>query len=709
MSLRPLLVLALLMPFVAPHATASPDAWVLEDPAGDAGPSLIGGLPSAPIPTTAHVDLRSITIDEEDESGFALTIHVGHLAAPKPTNLGANYVNFNVQFQVAGSEARYYLGVHNSGEFVADAESSFVPSPFAGGYLSACDNESCFGQDLAVEQVENGYRIWVPKGALVGEGWDPDYAPPSLPKSIDQGSSLTKIRVSAYGSLVPLFSSVRDVAPNTDFAPPYVFKRAMGNTVVALQLHDAYPSLSVQSGFNQSLPLVVVNKGDAKRLLQFSYAVEGPADKVGRYAVYGPPSMAIPAQSTRNFTFALNVQPGASAADGVRLVVRSKSLGHADEVGVASALLSPGAALTPEQNTLHFFARPANGFVPQPLCDVPNFLFICRTGFVSPDAEDPEGDADAAIQGYAYPASVVSAQQYFFLPMQRGLSAPIAFDRTKPTEIELVLRSQTPAEGLRLKAELSWAGSDFEDTMAQGGQTVNVGTSPTSVKLALPTMLQTDYVPRGTQLGLRIDVTYEATTTGYPNWALGGLEILPKDSLIRLPIAPLPESLRPDALSNPFQLTPVDEDGREEFVNPGEGRLFNVSLLHQGVEEARVHLDAVVAPAGWTVEVLPGSDYNMKPGDALTLGVLAHAPPDAREAERADIRLNATDASGKPVTLLLNAIITSGIDLHDDSQAFKADDEALSKLAVDKHGTPGFELWLLAVALVGFALRRRKA
>jgi hypothetical protein len=699
------------LPLLAPAALAAEPGpeWRVTDPVGDAG--FLGyGAPSPPVadPTSRQADVTALTIGEEDETGFAVTFFLDHLKPRAAETLGLEYLYAGLSFHVGNSPVYYFVSAGLDGEFQPDAQGTFVPTSEPYGYLSACDDDQCEGQDIEATQVENGLRLWVPKSGLIGLGWSSDRLPRGMPTTIDPGSSLTKIRGYVYGSSVPFFGGASDTVPDDDNAPPYVFKHRMANGVVRLNLPDSLPSLAVQTDLNQSLTLLVTNLADSKRIIQLSYGLEGPKDKLDRYAVYGPPTLTLPPMSTRNFSFALNVKPGAAPTDGVRLVVRSLSVAHPEESGYAAATLQPGPALGPANNVLHFLSYRTPFFGgPEALCDHPSMFWSCDRGFLSADPNDPEGRPEGAIQDSGLSGGPFGGEQDFFVMMRRGLSAPVAFDRSKPVELELSLQAPVRAEGARLTAELAYAGSGFDSAVGNARQTVNVDTTPTAVKLALPVALESDILARGNVLYLRLRFEYPAGTTSHAAWAAGGVQILTKESRIRLPLAPLPEALRPEATSNPFQLSPVS--GREDYVNPGEARLFNVSLLHQGVETARVHLTTTVTPSGWSAEVLPGSEYELSPGDTVTIGVLVHAPQGAKENERADVRVNATDDEGHPVSLLLQAVATS-TDLPDDSAIFLADGDARAKLVTNGgHRTPGFELLGAVAALAALAMRRRKA
>lgn len=718
MTLRWVLGALLILPGFSTWAAASEDAaeWRYEDPTGDVSATFVAvpGTPGQPSSAAnRHVDITAVTIGEEDANGLAITFHFDQLkVGPPPSNfLHASYLSLRAEFQVTGSDLRYYLSAGVEGVTQASTDAVFVASEEAYGSLWAC-NRSCLYDDSEVTVSEGQVRLWLTKAGILGLTTDAEDRPTGLPASVGPGAQLKELRFRTSYSAAP-FVGYADYAPELpDFASPYNFQVAAANDVIRLSLPDSRWGLSVQSNVNQSLPLVVENLADAKRLIQVQYELVGPKDKLGNYAVHGPTTLTVPPASTRNFTYALNVKPEARADDGVQLVISSKSVAH-DELGYAKTRLVPGLSLGPDSNMLHFLTYPVS-YVADPvdpvLCADPGIFFTCGYGFLSIDPNDPEGVPDRPLKGSLSGLGLASVQQSFWLALNRPTTGPVNFDPTKPVELELSLRAPLAAEQLVLTADLSYYSDGVgEGTIFNVRETIAIGASPTTIKISAPTELGADstVLPRGTYLSLRMDIRYPEGSPAFASWAAGGIELLPQDSHLRLPLVELPDALRTEAVDTPFQLSPVGD--AVNYVNPGESRLFNVSVLHQGTEQARVRVTAEPG-LDWDADVLPGSQYDLMPGDAVTVGVLVHTPDGVKENERREIRVNATDAEGNVVGLLLTLYVTSSIDFADDAGRFSADPDALAKQAAPKGGnSPGPELLLVLVSLAAVALRRRKA
>lgn len=703
-------LLALLLLAVPPIGASPEGAWAQADPSGDVSP--IGGPVGLPLTAaTSAIDITGMRIENEDEVGFDIVVQVAELRVADDAFTGFDGINFDGTFHLAGAKPTYRFYSYIYGSFSPDATSTFTAAPDAAyAYFYVCDRH-CIDDELTVtlDDAANTVRFTFSKAGLLGEGFLGD-EPSGLPTTLAVGDLLTDLRIESQ-SVGPVFSPLYDSVPDEgNDAPPYAFKTPAANTVVVIELPGTYGGLAVLPGVNLSVPFSIVNRAEGKRLLEIEYVLTGAA--AGNYAAWGPRALTIPAGEARNFTLAIDTKAAAKAADDVRLAVRAKSPGRPDEMGYAAADLVPGATLSPASNVLHFHSL-GDGAVGQPLdtalCANP-VLFGCNQGFLSPLEQDPDATGDGSIQGYGG-FSATDATNQFWIPLRRPLPTALAFAEDAPMQLELQLKAPVRAEGVRIEAEMWYSSESEGGSLLSVSTTATIDPAGTLVKLSGPAEVgDSGVVPAGSFMYLRLDVSSFLSPSGTAAWGAGGITISAAESRIVLPLVELPESLRNVAKATPFQLAVVGDD--EEFVNPGEARLMNVTILNQASDAHRADVTATIDRAGWSVEVFPGRAYDLDAADMVKLAVLVHAPADAKEAEQGLVRLNVTDETGANATLLLLVTATDGFDFRDDSLGFDTDADARAKLAVPKgKDTPGFHAAFAALAVLGLAFvwRRRKA
>jgi hypothetical protein len=721
-----LLVAAVLVPASLGQPEGDP-AWHVDDARGD-----VAVTSTAPSPAllSRHVDLVRFAIDDEDEVGFYLSFYVDQIKTGYGVGPFGFGTSFEASFQVEGAAARYYVYASIATSTEADADGTFYVLPDA--YYHSAELAICgegfwcrwLPLPVTVDEARNAFHIWVPKGSLMGHGLGGGGPVPGVPSTIRPGQQLRELRAFSYQYL--LVTSARDRVPDLEAAPPYAFAKPTANTVVRMELpgaapydpwsgdSDPTPRLDMQPGVNQTVAFTLTNLAAAKRLIKMEYRIVGPAEQVARYKVWGPETLTLPGNESRDFHLAVDVAATASATDDVRLVARGVSLGRTDEIAYASARLAPGLVLTHENPILYAHSAPSfmasAGTLGEAACVAKFVMFECTRGFLSPHESDPAAHNGANIQGYGSPSSGGTQYQYFRLSLPRTLSLPLVFDVAKPLEVQFRFTSPVNADGVRIQATMQYSSPDGGGVLFEGSTTSNLAAGGTTVTLSGPPRLSGKAViPAGALLDLRVRTTNVLSPTGTAAWAAGGYELVPVQTRITLPLLPVPEDLLGRATPNPFQLKPVSS--AEDFVNPGKGRLFNVSLLNQGSSEHRAQITAGVNAPGWTTEVRPGSAYKLGAGDVVTFGVLVKAPAEAREGDAATIRVNVTDEAGETVGIRLGVIATSGIDLPDDSLLEAGDEEARAKVQRDRgSNTPGPEPLVIVLGAVAaaWAARRRK-
>lgn len=749
-----LVLLAMSFVAVLPPVTAQEGAapWRISEDAGDVSPMEpnAAGVPANP--TVSHADLVALEIDQEDEAGLRVSILVDELVVRWVADCCQSRTAYVVSFKLGSSPVEYKLrfSLWSSDLPAADAGSIYAVASWWGYFCVNAPGDWCTLEqraDLTLDDAGNAIRFWIPKESLLGQspdedrgfiirGGDEPQPPPGLPPVLKAGDRLTEFRVEssyyltrgsvcAVAACLPVFpppATLEDAMPDGGPADEsYAFTHGSANGPVRLRLTgaDSDGDLPVLNGLNQSVRFELKNTQAAKRLVKLEYKLDGPEAALGRYAVFGPSTISIPAETERNLTLALNVSGDAADEDDVRLIVRGTTVGHPEELAYAAARLIPSPTLTPEANILYLHARSVSRTPVAPLdtvvCRLPEFFLgyeePCRTGFISPRKDEEGTDPTGRIGGFQFPEDEELHLGYL-MPALRSLPAPVALDPAKPIEIDVQLVAEIPTDGLTFQAFL-FNDDDFE-TLFEAKAEGSVGPAPTTIQFhGTPQVAEgeTSVIPAGTGLVFGFLVSSSLSPTGGASWAAKGIEIVAPASQIRMPVRELPPEYQIKAVPGLFQLQPLGSV--EDHVNPGESVAFNVTLLNQGTTEGVVDLSTTLdAPPGWSARVVPGNAFKLAPGEAFQVGVLVAAPRDANEGDLVGVWLNATSReSGSVASLRFNAIAVGGVDQPDAGASYAVDPEAQGHLVVpDGKGTPGPELVaaLGVAALVGAWMRRRR-
>lgn len=710
MARKSLLLMAvlLLVPLVPAGPAASP-GWPLQDPADDLGAGPVpSGLSSGGLSDTADFVGASL---RDDEAKLVVELKVKDLRVGQGAGCCVQNVYISGGFEVEGSSLRHWLhvrlGAPPGAEFVVDAQQSSA-------YSTACGEDDCHGGPvpMTLDAAANTVRLDVPKTMLLGQfpgGRRLEGGPLDLPA----GARL--LEAAFYSSwdpptpFLPLSVTLDDRIPDEDDAPPYLFEAGAANAVVSLDLPSIDGALGVQTDTNQTLRFTARNDASGKRILNLAYKVDATSPAAAaRYVVDGPRTITLASLAERNFTFTLKTLPGTTAEDGARLTLRATSTGHPNEIALAAARLVATPALGPLQNVLYFQSRSLSGVagpVDSLLCHPALPTSGCENGFLSAEENPPGASAEPIRGGDDLDEERIG--EGFFLILDRPSPTPLAFDRMRPVELELHLKSAAPASGVRFEGGLLWGADDAEGTVATFEGELESGPDGSVLKTSAPVELREgESIAAGNLLGLFLLLEVPHGDASGPAFLTGGFEIQPKASRIILPLTELPPALRPAASASPVQLSIVGSN--EEFVNPGEATRFGVSLLNQAEASTRVELATVEVPSGWTAEIRPGARYVLEPGDVVTFDLLLTPSKDAMEGDFAAPTIEARVAGATTTTLLVRATVATGVDLDDDSEDYVADLDAQSKLEVAKGSSPGAGL-LAIVAAIALAWRRRGA
>lgn len=719
-------------PGPAAAQAAGGEDWAAPDEAGDVSPLEPGLAPLPPNPLTATVDLVELRIEHEDELAFELFLHVDGAWSQTVGSCCTVAIRYTTRFKLDVSPVEYEVRLTAYGKTLPDASN---PSALLGvGPVTAqfclrpvgglCESRGSL--EAWFDDERDGFGVRVPKERLLASSqplppWQQPVA--GLPSTLRVGDAAVEFRVEAEQRLVgpptsgpdlaggPPDASFHDALPDSGVvATPYVFRHPAANTAIRVAAAGAGASLPVVPGASQPVTLTVTNLAATKRIVQLRYGVESPDGPPSGYNATGPGALTVPGGQSRNVTLALTVPAGAARADQARLVVRGTSLIFAGEVGVVEVRLAPGLVLRPGEEDLRFHARPEpvmGGPADEVLCRLPR-IGDCKRGFLSSRADDPEAAAGARV-GFV---ATHDGSAFGFLaevPSLDGLALPASMDPARPVEFELELAAAAEATGLDLEATLSYAPPAYDwfgNLLARATAQATVGPTPSTVRMSANVLAGEPGRPLVLPAGTKVEVRLRATTAapgGVVDWAASGLELLPAGSRVVVPVGVPPPDLVSSGAS-PFQLAALQ--GADDLVNPGEARLFNVSVLHQGTSAERVRLGVGLENAtGWSADVLPGREYDLEPGDTITVGVLVRAPASASEGETAHLRLLATALDGSTASLRLTLVVV-GLDLRDDAGAFEADADARGRLVDGDLGQRTSAAALVGLlAALGVALR----
>lgn len=145
------------------------------------------------------------------------------------------------------------------------------------------------------------------------------------------------------------------------------------------------------------------------------------------------------------------------------------------------------------------------------------------------------------------------------------------------------------------------------------------------------------------------------------------------------------------------------------FANPGNLRVFNLTVLNEGVASDVAVISTTVSPAGapWTVTVAPPGPFTLGPGESRQFSVGVTPGVDVKESELARIEIVATSQSDDTArsNVLLTVTATKG-------QVLPSQSLDVGPKEGGKGGglpAPGLPLLALAIAAVGLVLWRRRA
>lgn len=721
------------------HAEAQ-DYEAQTDASGDPMPF---GLP-APAPTstplTSALDLTEFGIAEEDELGLKLYFKVVNFKGD-PTQSIISGTYFLIQARLEGTNTYYGLewyaslpGALDSASGVQDANVRFCVYPNHEEDQPLFFSE-CYPQlvSATVDYDGNRFEALITKDALMGRA--PAEGAGTLVNApvITQGSRLSEIYVESSGNFPTFF---QDRLPNEEYTTPYVFLHEAANTRIRLSLDAGVTSpdaggdagggddrvepsiepaasnrVSVTPGVPSLVGLRIENLVAAKRLVNLSATVQG-GEGANLWSLQILPTIQVPSGQSRVVNLIVNLSAKAQHRDEAVAIVRGESLGVVGEIGAIRLELVASAPPSPQQKTLYFHAaeREDAGLFAEAVCSVvPCFSDLTWLNTLD---EDPAADLDA---GTRMTLTSVGGAGGF----STGYSVEFGLDT--PLATALVL---DPAQSV--KAQLAFKPSVefpaqlyFEVSTAVSGRVIASQSASVTVKEGAPIALTLPPMPDATRIEPSDGPLVARITLRPPLAGPGAAALLPTfmfvpaQSQIELPIVPDPNAGTISLAAGPAFVSLSPESDLEAFLNPGRAKLFNATVVNEGIEADDAQLEVIYDDPDWRVQLLPGARFHLPAGDGAKFSILVHAPENATEGQQLHFIVNATSVADPRAQsqLRFTAIVTTSIEIADESHYYQEDTESSGKVVpTAARNTPGFEGVLLALSIVAvtFAFRRKK-
>jgi MYXO-CTERM domain-containing protein len=404
----------------------------------------------------------------------------------------------------------------------------------------------------------------------------------------------------------------------------------------------------------------------------------------------------------------VNATPTVQHRETAEVVVRGQSLGFPDELAALRLTLVASVPPGPSRQTLYFHAAQGEDAGTLDALCIIFFCFDRQATWSNTLQEDSLANLDDGfhmdMMGFGFGNVAYSAR----FPLDTPLAQAVVLDANKSIEAELVFKPVVEFSGsVSLEVTTSMSGR----LIAGGSYSGTIGTAVIPLSF-LPLADAVRVTPEDGRLELRLTVRTQTTGAGATS-LLPDFQFVPKRSSVTFPFIPDPNagdirvSLGPAFIGLSLQTDP------QEFLNPGRGKIFNATVVNEGIEADEAKLEILYDQPNWRVDVLPGIRYNLPPGDNARFSLLVRAPADAKEGDQLHILVNATSHKDPNVRsqIRLTAIVTTGIDIPDETRHFKTDEESAQKVVrPPSKNTPGPTAVLGALAILGFGAwsRRRR-
>jgi hypothetical protein len=716
-----LVALSIALLSLPPVAFAQANDYVVEDEAGDVSAGMADTRQPVPaVDTLPYIDVRKLEIRDLDEEilEFRLSNEEGFRPAPKDwqssSYIGIQQIRHRVHFTVVGIGAQptkvfletdqLRLRIDNytdaKTEVITTGVSLCVPLPGS----QQCDY---FSQFYIEHRIENGVLVMpVPKEFLTSQAAEAHSSfggaggASALPPRLYPGDKLTEIHVVgeepneifATGLGMPTVD-VRDRLPNEGNAPDFTFTYPSATNDLVIH----YPPWSVVAGEENVIQIQVDNKAPVKRIVNFSLEQDLLAGDPWPASI--SPSATIPAGLSTNVT--LRVKAPAlkdGVGDYASFKIRGNVITQPGNVAIRTVYLAATAPLDKQHSTLFFTGELFNSGLPAG----PSYGYGLLTRL---DAVASQQTAPIPFQSYLSFGAGNSIQLMQYAWDNGGIPNPASF---RPGEQgAAVLEVDSPAA---FSGSLSVQLMQEDLVVAQHVGAIDLAQGRTTVEAPLDILPDVKKLePANGTLFLIIEITGsgpEASAVNLAHFAGQEVSLVPKSTQFRLPID-RDYSVAPVAA--PFKFSLAAAEDLEAFINPGKTQVFEFDLRNEETKAVRVELVPENKSADWNVEIRPGVRYRLAGNDSAHIGVLVSAPSTVKEGDQFTFQLRVRDSDTQlPVAVArIHLIVTSGVDIEDETFAAAGEDE--SKLETEAKKSPTVHALVPVLVVAFLAWRRRRA
>lgn len=738
MRLTRLVLLLLIVPLIAPAADAQPATkgdLAATDGEGDVqfGPqSPQPGFPPA-MPSTVvtdYLDLVELKVYQETVDGIRIAVSLKTLEKP-PFTLSNHQIE--VRFAGQNSPPVSYSLTWNQVYFTTNGPTDDNNTPDMAAsfcfYAAPEQTGSCLRQRVVgwMDFETNSLVAFIPKSSLLGiDPLSPQFQSP-IPVTMGKGSRLSNFSVETFGD----FWS--DRLPNTGEAGPYTFQEPTANERLRVRLYtnetapaeptDPYaqyyafapqatdfPEVPVEPGAPFPVAIEIQNLNGAKRLVNITLEFLEPQD-APKWQLRMAPSLQIPGNDTRVINLLVNATSAVQHRDSALVRIVARSVGFADELGSQTIKLVATVPPNPTDRTLFFHAVAVESGFPVDTCNGVPFFTCFGDVYLNTVEEDPFATGDEQpLTGFTSIFSggsgqLVQGSTTVSFPLEQALARDLVLDIDEDVVGEIQIGTSQPFDGT---LEVNMRAGDLP--IGSVLVPVTAAASQDPIPFAFLPLMDAARIPSGSVIGIEVRITYSYVGTSAA-LLVDSPGITPKGSFVTLPIIQDPRANNLSVAGENGLISLTVKGDRDDFVNPGESRAFNVTLVNEGADLDSINITGLIETGKCAIQIKPGQRFRLDGGDSARLGVLLRAHSEAKEGDRCQARIQATSETnpGAGASLLLEAIVTNGIDLADDSENYTIDAESAQKLERDQpNGTPGLGFASSILAAVGVFLYRRR-
>lgn len=724
-----LLILLAALPAASGQTRAESKEFTIGDGEGDVKPR---GMPPPGGAPLDWLDLKGLRIYDEDMEGVWVELTIKDLKRPPNLFFGST-THFTLRFKLDGSGYTYTViwSSQEGGGFDNQTPSYRVQfcvrTSGDVGYGGGCyPRQRTFG---GADYTKNRVWAYLPKLSMMGKDPVDGNGNTDLGIQLPQGAKLSGI----YATSVHQNLQLEDRLPDTQEGGPYELQQPAANDRIRIKLtpkaenqtrddcppicspsptaNQDYARVSVEPGLTTLVKLDVVNLNGAKRIVNLS-AQLGSKDDSKKWEVRIAPGVQIPGSEKRTVNLVVNATSAVTHRESTLVRIIGVSYLFKDEIGSLTLRLVASVPPSVEQTSLYFHASkpPAGSTISG--CSIPFFGGggQCQpTRWLNTLETDPTADLDATGDERGRDFYFGSSQIRYTYGLDAALSRDVVLDVKKPFMATINIKSSFALDG-SLEVRVSAGGKGLGSirssiNLPQGGGAANLNFLP---------LVDSSRIKAGDKITVDVILSYDNVGAGAGSIASQPF-LLPKGSRIVFPITTDPNVTAQGPVPAGEAFLGLTRHNKEdnEFANPARARVFEMTVVNEGGLEDVATITTFVTSGACEVEVRPGTSFKLEAGDSAKFGVLLRPAADAKEGSQCHVSINATSRIDPAITVTQRVyiIVTTNLDLPDDSKTYLPDKDSEAKAAAAspraKSPTTGL---LAALAVLGVvAARRRRA